>query len=89
MARTYPVHEAKARLSELLRRVKAGGSVVISDRGKPIAKVVPIEPATDVESRLVELKRAGLLVHGRGSREAIRPIVRKPGGLKRFLESRE
>ncbi len=89
MARAYSVHEAKARLSELLRRVKAGRSVVISERGKPIARVVPIEPAEDVESRLVEMKRAGLLVHGGGSRDALRPIARKPGALKRFLESRE
>jgi len=38
------VHEAKTRLSELLRRVAAGESVVILRRGKPAAKLVPWNP---------------------------------------------
>jgi prevent-host-death family protein len=38
------VHEAKTTLSQLLRRVAAGESVVISRRGKPTAKLVPWNP---------------------------------------------
>lgn len=37
------VHEAKARLSQLLRRVAAGEDVVITRTGKPVARIVPIE----------------------------------------------
>ena len=38
------IHEAKTHLSRLLRRVAAGEEVVISRAGKPIARLVPIEP---------------------------------------------
>lgn len=38
------VHEAKTQLSRLLRRVAAGEEIVIARSGKPIARLVPIEP---------------------------------------------
>lgn len=45
---TYTVAEAKAHLSELLDRVERGEEVVISRRGKPVARVsqvrAPKEP---------------------------------------------
>lgn len=34
--------EAKTRLSELVRQVKAGESFIITQRGKPAAKLAPI-----------------------------------------------
>jgi prevent-host-death family protein len=39
--------EAKNKLSELLNRVEAGEEVVITRRGKPTAKLVPITGARD------------------------------------------
>lgn len=39
------VYDAKTHLSRLLRRVRAGEAIVIADAGKPIARLVPIEPA--------------------------------------------
>jgi len=36
------IHEAKTRLSQLLRRVAAGEEIVIARAGKPVAKLVPI-----------------------------------------------
>ncbi len=36
------IAEAKARLSELMRRVKAGETVVISERNIPVAELRPI-----------------------------------------------
>ena len=39
------VHEAKTHLSRLLERVEHGEEVVIARAGKPIARLVPIEPA--------------------------------------------
>jgi len=35
------IHEAKTRLSELLRRVQAGEKVLICKNGEPIADLVP------------------------------------------------
>jgi prevent-host-death family protein len=39
--------EAKNRLSELLGEVARGGEVVITKRGVPVAKLVPVVPAFD------------------------------------------
>jgi prevent-host-death family protein len=38
------VHEAKTHLSRLLLRVAGGEEIVIARAGKPVAKLVPIEP---------------------------------------------
>jgi prevent-host-death family protein len=89
MARPYPVHEAKAKLSEILRRVKRGRSVAISERGRVIAKVVPIERPSDLASRLRKLEGDGVLVRRRAKARKVRVLARKPGGLRRFLRSRD
>jgi prevent-host-death family protein len=36
------IHEAKTHLSRLLRRVSAGEEIVISNAGKPVARLVPV-----------------------------------------------
>lgn len=41
---TVNVHEAKTHLSRLLERVERGEEIVIARAGKPIAKLVAIEP---------------------------------------------
>lgn len=38
------VHEAKTHLSRLLMRVAQGEEIVIAKAGKPIARLVPVEP---------------------------------------------
>lgn len=38
------VHEAKTHLSKLLERVAAGEEIVIAKAGKPVARLVPIQP---------------------------------------------
>jgi prevent-host-death family protein len=88
MARAYPVHEAKAKLSEILRRVKGGRGVVISDRGREVARVVPIEPPKALGQRLARLEEEGALLRRGGSVTLIKPLVRRRGTLRRFLASR-
>lgn len=46
------VHEAKTQLSRLLARVERGESVVIARKGKPIARLVPMEPTKRVFGQL-------------------------------------
>jgi prevent-host-death family protein len=38
------VHEAKTQLSRLLQRVAAGEEITISNRGVPVARLVPVPP---------------------------------------------
>jgi prevent-host-death family protein len=54
------VRELKARLSEYLRRVQQGEEVVITHRGEPVGRIVPIEQEretteADVVRRLRQL----------------------------------
>lgn len=50
----------KSRLSEVLARVRAGEEVTITDRGRPIARLLPLAPDAALEGRAAELARAGL-----------------------------
>lgn len=43
------VFDAKNKLSELLDKVERGEEIVITRRGKPVARIVPIPVARDVE----------------------------------------
>ena len=45
------MHEAKTRLSELLREVEAGGQVVVTRGGRAIARLVPIAPTPALVER--------------------------------------
>jgi prevent-host-death family protein len=40
------IHEAKTHLSRLLERVQHGEEIVIAKAGRPIAKLVKIQPVT-------------------------------------------
>jgi len=42
------VRELKAQLSQQLKRVEAGARVTITDRGRPIALLVPVDPQPDL-----------------------------------------
>jgi len=88
VARAYPVHEARRKLTEILRKVKQGRSVTISERGREIARVIPIDTPVELENRIEHLRRQGVILPATESRDAIRPIVRRPGALRRFLASR-
>jgi prevent-host-death family protein len=44
-------YEAKTRFSELLERVAGGDEITITRHGTPIARLIPIRPASSVESR--------------------------------------
>lgn len=51
------VAELKAKLSEYLAMVKGGEEILITERGKPIAKMVKAEPMDDELERLVRTGR--------------------------------
>jgi prevent-host-death family protein len=53
------VRELKNRLSEYLRRVAGGERVVVTDRGRPIATIAPIEE-TDAAPAAWRLVTAGV-----------------------------
>ena len=52
------VAKLKARLSEYLTRVQAGNDVLITDHGRPIARIVPVSSGSE---ELAALEREGLV----------------------------
>lgn len=44
--RTVGLFEAKTHLSELVSEVEAGGSILLTRRGRPVARIVPIRDDT-------------------------------------------
>ena len=89
------VAQLKATLSEQLARVKAGEEVVVTERGTPIAKIIPMSGGKDAAStRLKELVRAGLLRRGAGKLpkgfwDMPRPTDVKGRGLEALIQERD
>lgn len=60
------VSELKASASEYLARVKAGEEILVTDRGKPIAKIIPLRRNdSEAEVKMAQLEVAGLARMGR------------------------
>lgn len=62
---SYSVSDAKNRLSALLAQVRRGARIVITDRGAPVAVLVPPDAGGEPQpaaARLASLVRAGLVV---------------------------
>ena len=87
---TYSTYQAKARFSEVIRRVRSGQTVIVSYRGEPVAEVRPIktDPET-IEERLETLAERGVVIRQDGPRAFLSPLTRRPGALERFLTERD
>ena len=84
------IRELKARLSAYMWLVKAGATVVITERGKPVARIVPLSPS--VEARVRELVQAGLVAWSGRKLAPLAPVARTRGKqavADLLLESRE
>ena len=51
--------ELKARLGAYLRRVRQGHTLVVTDRGQPVAELRPVGSGTGVDAVLAKLKAVG------------------------------
>jgi antitoxin (DNA-binding transcriptional repressor) of toxin-antitoxin stability system len=88
------ITETKNRLSALLDEVKACETIVILDRGVPIAKIEGVTNLEDDEGRLARLIRTGVVRPSRGGsldRILNQPPVKLKSGvsvLEALLEER-
>ncbi len=88
------ITEAKNKLSALLDRVRAGETITIVDRGRPVARLEPaVSPSQDPGGRLARLERAGLVRVGGGGRAnpliLSRPPRARASVVAALLEERE
>lgn len=71
------IRELKSRLSYYLRLTKAGESVVITERGTPIGRIVPT--AAPVEERMEAMVQTGLALWNKKKLKAMPPVVKIRG----------
>lgn len=64
--KTATVSKLKASLSEYLRQVKAGEEVLVTERGRPIAKLTPAVGSSALSQHLAEMEKQGLVKIGTG-----------------------
>ena len=78
------ITEAKNQLSALLARVRRGETVVILDRGRPIARLESIvgTESDDPDGRLARLERVAAVRRGR-SGSALADLARRPPKSRR------
>ncbi len=92
---TAAVSELKASTSEYLAKVKSGEEILITDRGMPIARIIPLRRSEDaVAARMMQLERTGMIRRGSGGITeefwaAPRPRDQRGGALAALLDERE
>jgi prevent-host-death family protein len=92
--KTAAVSKLKAHLSDYLNQVKSGMEVLITDRGKPVARLVPISRAKATGEALARMEKQGLIKLGSGKLPKdfwAMPRAEDPKGLvlKALLEERK
>jgi len=71
LMRKATISETKNALSALVDRVRHGETVLITDRGRPVARLEPVASAEDPgpdEGRIARLERAGIIRRARRGR---------------------
>lgn len=66
------IEELKARLNEYVERASTGEPVLVTNRGEPIAELIPISPT---RRKLLELAEAGEVSWNGGKPKGLRGIV--------------
>ena len=88
---TYSTYDAKARFSEVLRRVREGRSITVTYQGEPVAEIRPIDRPGGTRARLEWLRSRGTIsgpASPASGRRDLRPVIERPGALARFLAER-
>lgn len=62
--KTASVSQLKMSLSAYLRQVKTGEEVLITEHGRPIARLLPIENPASLSEHLQDMEKKGLLKRG-------------------------
>ena len=84
---TYSIYEAKAKLSQIIRSVKNRRPVTITERGTPVARMVPVDmhSGASFEARLKELESRGVLLAAQIAPTALKTLKHRKGAVERFL----
>jgi len=92
--KTVGSRELKNRLGRYLCLVGKGETIIVTDRGKPVARLVPPEPEPEttysIEDVLKRLEAEGHLRRGTGKFRPFKPVVTRGKPASRMiLEDRD
>ncbi len=93
--RYEPISIAKNNLSALIREVQQGETIVITDRGRPVARLEPVADGGDQDDRIRALVDDGLVALPRKAADAsvldlpMPTVVPGPSAVDYLLEERE
>jgi prevent-host-death family protein len=73
---TVGIRELRQRASELLRRVEAGETIEVTDRGRPVAMLAPLPEAEPLD----RLRAAGDVIPASGSLDDLPRPLPLPAG---------
>jgi prevent-host-death family protein len=86
----YSIYEAKARFSEIIRKVKDRRRIIITERERPVAEVIPYqhEQEQSFDARVERLQSLGVVVPAERSPRKMRRLPIQPirVATKEFLE---
>jgi prevent-host-death family protein len=82
------LREAKTNLSRLVKEVQKGTEIILTERGKPVARLTPLEQESlSLEQRLTKLEHAGFLEPMKKSGRKLPPPLPLPDQkAQRFLQ---
>lgn len=83
------IRDAKINLSKLLKIVQKGSEVILTDRGRPVGKIVPVKPEfLPLLERVKRLEDQGIIeaISGKGRKKIPSPIPVPKGLAQRFLQ---
>jgi prevent-host-death family protein len=83
----YSIYQAKARLSEIIRMVKARRRVIISERGVPVAEIIPYtnDQSEKFADRIERLVKSGSILSKKEPFQ-FKTLIDHPGAVEGFLK---
>lgn len=87
---TVGIRELKAQLSQYLRQVKSGETIIITEWGKPVGRIIPIE--TSLNEKIKTLISTGFVNWNGEKLTAVKPPAKTKGNKtisQLLLEDRE
>lgn len=85
---TFSTYDAKARFSEVLRRVREGRTVTVTYQGEPVAEIRPLDRSGGTAARMEWLRSRGVLSGAARKPRKLGVLAKRPGALRRFLDDR-